>query len=103
MPPEVTADRPRVLHPAAREDLSKPPARRVVARRRLDLHDAPTRLAHPQAEVDVLGAVEVRLVEAADVIEGETPEHLARADREVHGTGAVRGGGHRRVRRRRAE
>src|SRR5207237_5430195 len=42
--------------------------------------DAPARLPHPQAEVDVLRAIEDALVEEADRVERAAPDRLAGAD-----------------------
>jgi hypothetical protein len=47
------------------------------------LQDPPASAAHPQAEVDILRAVEIGLIHAADTLIGDAAEELARADAEV--------------------
>lgn len=56
------------------------------------LKNAPTRLPQPEAEIDVFGPVEVRLVKTPYLLEGGAPDQLTGADGEVHIPGSRAGG-----------
>src|SRR5436190_20955410 len=84
MAPVMAGERPPVGEPATAQDAAMGPAGRVVAPRVTDLDDPPPLAAQAETEVDVLGAEEIAVVEATDLVESDAPDELTGTDRELH-------------------
>ena len=85
VPDQMPRHGPRMGETPAGEQLPVAPPGRVDASRVAGLDDFPAGIPEAEAEVHVLGPVEVALVETAQALEGNTANQLAGADGEVDG------------------